>query len=224
MIVKQTPTFECEPDEEEWAWLERHTSSPPIDGQAFTPLDPECHTRLCSELESLKCKILDSRGDADILAASVAAVDVLKLVEKILEEACHANGLADATDGGLTKFKEKPDGRCHRQRLHSMGQYLRECIPLKNHLPKTLISRLHKPIAADRNKMAHEAGWLLRSSKGLEYCDIGSELLEKLKPIGWLVMDVPKVTRAMSAPASSPSSTQSTSPQNSPGCHRGTSL
>jgi hypothetical protein len=114
---------------------------------------------------------------SDAKKATAGTVEALKTIEGTLREICLANGLADG-EGGVVVQKVKK-GVSRPMKLHNMGAYLTECEAMKAHLPKPLLTRLHKEI---HNQFVHESGLLCEASKSLDFCLLGFELLEAVRP------------------------------------------
>jgi hypothetical protein len=132
---------------------------------------------LRNELKDLDAK-LKKGGEASVVSDN--AVTVLKLVEAITKEICIANCETDG-EGGVVVVKMKK-GKRTTKKLNTLGAYLIECDAMKKKLSKQLMTRLHQTILSDRNRIQHEKGVLYQASKGLEYCCIGFELLDAVKP------------------------------------------
>jgi hypothetical protein len=116
---------------------------------------------------------------SDAKKATAGTVEALKTIEGTLREVCLANGLADG-EGGVVVQKVKK-GVSRPMKLHNMGAYLIECEAMKAHLPKPLLTRLHRA-KETRNQFVHESGLLCEASKGLDFCLLGFELLEAVRP------------------------------------------
>jgi hypothetical protein len=112
--------------------------------------------------------------------ATLAAVEVLKMIEKILREVCLANGLADGS-GGVVVQKLNKKGVATTMKLKGMGAYLIECKAIKDRLSPELHGRLHN-IRESRNLFSHESGLFCDVSKGLEFYFLAIQVLKAVSP------------------------------------------
>jgi hypothetical protein len=140
----------------------------------FSYLSRDRTKLLQNELDKIEAE-LETVG-LNTQQATLAAVEVLKMIENILREVCLANGLADGS-GGVVVQKLNKKGVATTKKLLGMGAYLSECKAIKDHLSSELYGRLQN-IRESRNQFSHEPGLFCSVYKGLEFKLLAIQVLK----------------------------------------------